>query len=113
MCYDAKLPWQIVNEGKTYSAIAFDRPSETYVGAALYRVPFQTFDEEGKPAFSPDSMCFFSGYFHSRADGCPLCTDPTLLNPEPKNHRSALELLLPGSWEVIDGFVKASSVWHR
>jgi cleavage and polyadenylation specificity factor subunit 1 len=81
--YDRPVPWLGVVDGKPYSYIVYDPPSETFACASNYPAPFCLFDDEGMPLWEADA-----------AD---------LLGPE--TMRSSLELVVPGGFDVVDGCV--------
>jgi len=56
-CLDHELPWTTGSSGRTYSAVAFDQNSNTFVTTSIYDAPFELFDDEGQPVWRPDGMC--------------------------------------------------------
>ncbi|KAM0789430.1 hypothetical protein ACM66B_000255 [Microbotryomycetes sp. NB124-2] len=82
ICVDADIPYTRIRKDRRYAGIAFDLDSGLYVGGALFESDFMLFDDEGKPVFTNDK--------------------PDMTNP--KSCRSALELIVPGTWEAIDGY---------
>ncbi|GAA5906861.1 cleavage/polyadenylation factor CFT1 [Sporobolomyces salmoneus] len=76
-----KLPVTKVPKDRTYSYLTFDLDSGCYV-AGTNKTNFVAFDEEGVPFFKENV--------------------PGLM--EPTNWQSTLELLVPGSWQAIDGY---------
>ncbi|KAI5476013.1 cleavage and polyadenylation specificity factor subunit 1 [Pseudohyphozyma bogoriensis] len=82
ICFDREMPYLRVPRDRQYAQFTFDIDSGLYVAGALFSTEFMNFDEEGKPIFVDDT---------------PELTDPT-------NYRSVLELVLPGTWQAIDGY---------
>ncbi|KAK4697553.1 cleavage and polyadenylation specificity factor subunit 1, partial [Phenoliferia sp. Uapishka_3] len=82
VCFDREMPYVRVPRDRRYAAFTFDLDSGLYVCGALFDTVFMNFDDDGKPVFVNDS--------------------PDLL--EPTNYRSAVELVIPGTWSAIDGY---------
>ncbi|GAA5941609.1 cleavage/polyadenylation factor CFT1 [Sporobolomyces koalae] len=80
--FNHDLPLSFVPKDRTYAYLTFDLDSGMYVAATLNETRFVAFDDEGVPVFKE--------------------TAPRLL--EPTNYQSTLELLVPGSWNAIDGY---------
>ena len=99
-CTDGALPWTTISTGRTYNNIAFDRPSEAYVASSIFEAPFELFDDERQPIWRADGKPLVKRIIHSDIS---LCTDVQLSQPQPYNIRSALELIVPGSWATIHG----------
>ncbi|GAA5965654.1 hypothetical protein JCM3765_000915 [Sporobolomyces pararoseus] len=81
-CINFELPLTFIRKGRVYSYLSFDLDSGLYVAGSLNQTNFVAFDDEGVPVFKE--------------------TSPGLL--EPKNYQSTLELLVPGTWQAIDGY---------
>lgn len=81
--YDRPVPWIGVVDGKSYAHVVYDSQSQTFICSGNYAAPFCLFDDEGMPLWEADA------------------TD--LLGPE--TVRSSLELMIPGTWDVVDGCV--------
>ncbi|GAA5993443.1 hypothetical protein JCM5350_000095 [Sporobolomyces pararoseus] len=77
-----ELPLTKVEKDKVYGYLSFDLDSGLYVASTLNQTNFVAFDDEGVPVFKE--------------------TAPGLL--EPKNYQSTIELLVPGTWQAIDGY---------
>lgn len=103
LCYDRELAYDRVPRDRRYSAVAFDIDSGLYAAGALFDTEFMNFDDEGQPVFTPDGECTRHSMTNLTLTPCldanavPNLTTPT-------NYRSALELVMPGSWEAIDGY---------
>jgi cleavage and polyadenylation specificity factor subunit 1 len=91
-----------VPKDRRYAAITFDFDSGLYVAGALHDTVFMNFDEDGQPVFVND--CTSSSLLRPRNElTLPRCAAPELV--EPRNYRSNLELIMPGTWEAIHGCV--------
>ena len=80
--FDRTMPITRVPVDRQYGELVFDLDSGLYVGGTLNETPFASFTEDGEPVFT--------------ADG-PDLTEPT-------NYRSTVELIVPGTWQAIDGY---------
>ncbi|GAA5885680.1 hypothetical protein JCM16303_003111 [Sporobolomyces ruberrimus] len=76
------MPLTSIQKDRTYAYLTFDLDSGMYVAGTLNETRFVAFDDDGVPVYKDSA--------------------PGLL--EPTNYRSTLELLVPGSWEAIDGY---------
>ncbi|GAA97624.1 uncharacterized protein L969DRAFT_94765 [Mixia osmundae IAM 14324] len=76
-----ELPVTHVATSKCFTSTAYHDSSHTLVAARVVNAPFELFDDEGAPVYRAPSEDMIS---------------PTVF-------RSCLELLVPGSWDCIDG----------
>ena len=100
VCFDREMPYVRVPRDRRYAAFTFDLDSGLYVCGALFDTVFMNFDDDGKPVFVNDCERILPFSPEGREPN-QLGVAPDLL--EPTNHRSAVELISPGSWSAIDG----------
>ena len=87
LCYDRHMPFVTLTEGRVFTHLDYESTHAVFVGASLYDPPFEVFDEDGLPIWRPD--------------------DDDLL--QPTSFRSALEIIVPGTWHAADGYEFRSS----
>ncbi|GAA5925405.1 hypothetical protein JCM1841_002835 [Sporobolomyces salmonicolor] len=80
---DAPMPYTHVPKNRAYAYLTFDLESGLYVAGTLNETRFVAFDEDGQVVW--------------KEAGAPGLVDPY-------NYQSTLELLVPGTWEAIDGY---------
>ena len=57
-----RFPWLTVNADRTYMGIAYDKTSETFIGASVYNPSFELFgDDDGAPIWRPDRTLLLDG----------------------------------------------------
>ncbi|GAA5916679.1 hypothetical protein JCM5296_000765 [Sporobolomyces johnsonii] len=83
LTFDAPMPYTHVPKDRTYAYLTFDLESGLYVAGTLNETRFVAFDEDGQVVW--------------KEAGTPGLVDPY-------NYQSTLELLVPGTWEAIDGY---------
>lgn len=75
-------PFTKVIEDRVYTGLVYVEVMHCYAALAAFEALFEIFDEEGKPIHSYDG-------------------EQAL---EPTGSRSALEIIEPGSWKIVDGY---------
>lgn len=102
VCFDRELPFSREPKDRRYASITFDLDSGLYVAGALHDTVFMNFDEDGQPVFTNDCEYLRAMAVPSlTVADMPLRAAPELV--EPRNYRSSVELLMPGSWETVHG----------
>jgi cleavage and polyadenylation specificity factor subunit 1 len=57
--YERELAWSRVGEGRTYTNLVYDPPSQAFVAASVFDPPFGLFDDEGNPTWTPECNVSF------------------------------------------------------
>ncbi|KAF8600601.1 hypothetical protein BDV93DRAFT_608605 [Ceratobasidium sp. AG-I] len=69
------------DDGRVYTAIAYDVPTRHVLAASALRSTFAYYDEDSNEIYTPDAT-----------------------HPNPQIHCSALELITPDTWTTVDGY---------
>ncbi|KAH9817923.1 CPSF A subunit region-domain-containing protein [Melampsora americana] len=89
VCLDGRIPVRLVKDGRSFSKIVYEPKMDVVVGASYLVTPFANFTEEGVMMWEQDDES----------------------KVRPNGFRSSLELILPGSWDTIDGHEFQQNEW--
>ncbi|EGF98089.1 uncharacterized protein MELLADRAFT_96156 [Melampsora larici-populina 98AG31] len=89
VCLDGRIPVRLVKDGRSFSKIVYEPKMDVVIGASYLVTPFANFTEEGVMMWEQDDES----------------------KVRPNGFRSSLELILPGSWDTIDGHEFQQNEW--